>query len=172
MPKIISSDQLTGRFQVTQNVKNVTNIEEYIDSIEKPLIIKIMGATLGTEFWDDLDVDGVPQTAKFLTLYEPFDFDNDGNDCGCGIKSSKGLVEILRAVVYAQYTRDADSFNTDIGNQTIQGENSNRVNPSAKIVKAYNEAVESMKAIQWYIEDHSADYENYNGQHIGYWMLF
>lgn len=167
MPTIIAVDQLTGRFQVTQNVKRTTTIEDYIDSVERPFIIKLLGADLGSAFWDDLDADGVPQEDRFLVLYEAFDIDDS-----CGVKSSKGIVEILKAMVYAQYTRDADSFNTDTGNQSPSGENAVRIDPSYKICKAYNEAIASVHAIQWYINDNPEDYdyEDYNGQTFDYWM--
>lgn len=167
MPVIISHDQLIGRFQVTQNQKKASNVEEYIDSIEKSFIIKLLGATLGNEFWDDLDSEGAPVEQRFLNIFEPFDIDTD-----CGIQSSKGIIEILLALTYAQYTRDADIFNTDVGNQTTAGENSTRVDPSAKIVKAYNDAIDSVKAIQWYICENEQNYEGYNGQKFHYWMLF
>jgi len=167
MPTIIAFDQLVGRFQVTQNVKNQTTVEDFIDSIEKSTIIKILGATLGNEFWDDLDVDGVPQEQRFLDIYEAFDLDD--NSC---IKSSKGISEILLGITYAQYTRKSDSFNTDIGNQAIQGENSSRADITMKVVNAYNDAVDSIKAIQWYIKENEEDYEGYNGQDFTYWMTF
>ena len=65
MPIIIASDQLVGRFQVTQNTKNVTIIEEYIDSVEKSTIIEMLGADLGNAFWDDCQGDGAPTEPRF-----------------------------------------------------------------------------------------------------------
>lgn len=169
MPIIIASDQLVGRFQVTQNNKATTTVEEYIDSIEKSTIINMLGATLGNAFWDDLDVDGVPVEARFTVIFEPFEIDN-----GTEIVKSKGIIEILCAFACCAYLRDADHVNTDTGNQSAKGENSVRVNSSYKITKIYNEAVESINAIQWYIEDNPEDYdyEDYNGQRIGYYMPF
>lgn len=170
MPVIIAADQLTGRFQVTQNskVSVVNTIVDYIDSIEKPFIIKLLGADLGNAFWDDLDVDGVPQEARFLALFEAFDIDDT-----CEVRSSKGIIEIIKAMVFAQYTREADIVNTDTGNQSAKGENAQRARANAKVVKAYNEAIASVKAIQWYIEENPEDYDydDYNGQEFTYWML-
>lgn len=169
MPVIIASDQLVGKFQVTQNTKAVTTIEEYIDSIEKSTIIEMLGATLGNAFWDDLDVNGVPQEARFEVLFEPFEID-DG-DC---IIVSKGMIQILLAFACCAYLRDSDQMNTDTGNQSPKGENSERVSTRNKITKIYNEAVESIHAIQWYIQDNPEDYDydDYNGQHIGFYMPF
>ena len=169
MPIIIASDQLVGRFQVTQNTKNVTTIEEYIDSIEKSTIIKMLGADLGNAFWDDCQGDGAPTEPRFEALFEPFEIDDS-----CGIKTSKGIIEILCAFACCAYLRDADQVNTDTGNQSAKGENSNRVNSSYKITKIYNEAVESINAIQWYIDNNPEDYdyEDYNGQRIGFYMPF
>lgn len=169
MPVIIAADQLTGRFQVTQNSKSavVNTIEDYIDSVEKSTIIKIFGATLGNEFWDNLDSEGVPTEARFLAVFEAFETDDS-----CEVISSKGIIEILLAITFAQYTRDADIVNTDTGNQSPRGENAQRANANAKIVKAYNAAVDSIRAIQWYINEHIEDYEGYNGQHVPYWITF
>lgn len=169
MPKIIAADQLVGKFQVTQNTKAVTTIEEYIDSIEKPTIIKMLGATLGNAFWNDLDSEGVPEDPKFEVLFEPFEIDD-----GCGVRVSKGIIEIMKAFACCAYLRDADQMNTDTGNQSPKGENSERINVRARIVKIYNEAVDSVRAIQWYIEDNPEDYdyEDYNGQQIDYYLLF
>ena len=169
MPIIIASDQLVGRVQVTQNTKNVTTIEEYIDSIEKSTIIKMLGADLGNAFWDDCQGDGAPTEPRFEALFEPFEIDDS-----CGIKTSKGIIEILCAFACCAYLRDADQVNTDTGNQSAKGENSNRANVNAKIVKMYNNAVDSINAIQWYINDNPEqyDYYDYNGQQFSYMMLF
>lgn len=167
MPVIIASDQLVGRFQVTQNSKAVTTIEEYIDSIEKSTIIQMLGATLGNAFWDDLDVNGVPTEPRFTALFEPFEIDE--GDC---VVESKGIIQILLAFACCAYLRDADTINTDTGNQSAKGENSERANVRSRVAKIYNEAVESIHAIQWYIEDNPEDYdyEDYNGQRIGYYI--
>lgn len=169
MPVIIASDQLVGKFQVTQNTKAVTTIEEVIDSIEKPTIIKMFGATMGNAFWDDLDAEGVPVTAKYQVLFEPFDIDD-----GTCVVSSYGMIKIMLAFACAEYLRGSDIINTDTGNQSARGENSERANVRALICKIYNEAVASIEAIQWYIENNTDGYEydDYNGQRIGYYMLF
>lgn len=169
MPVIIASDQLVGRFQVTQNTKNVTTVEEYIDSIEKPTIIEMLGATLGNAFLDDLDVNGAPVELRFLAIFEPFEIDD-----GANIIKSDGMIKILLAFACCAYLRDADQVNTDTGNQHAKGENSERANTRNKITKIFNEAVESVNAIQWYIENNPEDYdyEDYNGQRIGYYIAF
>jgi len=169
MPIIIAADQLVGRFQVTQNTKNVTTVEEYIDSIEKSTIIKMFGADLGNAFWDDCQGDGAPTEPRFEALFEPFEIDN-----GCEVVTSKGIIEILLAFACCAYLRDSDQVNTDTGNQSAKGENSVRVNSRNKIAKIYNEAVASIHAIQWYIKDNPEeyDYEDYNGQYIGFYIPF
>ena len=133
--------------------------QNYLDKYEKYFLVQLLGADLYTLFIADL-VAGVPQTARFLDIYNPFEID----DGGC-VRYSEGMKAAAMEYVYFYAVRDLSVKKTNTGvvfndNEVSRGPFYSGYN----IIEAYNEAIINGAAIQWFICDNSTNYTEYNGQ--------
>ena len=157
---LIPADFGSGEYKVPQNCFD--SIQNYLDKYEKLYLTKLLGAELYDLFIADL-VSGVPQTAKYLSIFNEFRIDE--NKC---IRISEGIKEMLMQFCYFHIIRDlgvkkgiggVGGYKTEISESRYDGFN---------IVEALNEGVDNARAIQWYICDNDVDYPEYNGQYMNY----
>ncbi len=87
---IILNTDFTGKYAVSQSCYD--DLDTYIEKYEKDFLISLLGAELYLLFIADLDtaIPQVPQTTRFLDLYNSFDIDED--NC---IRSSEGLRKMI-----------------------------------------------------------------------------
>jgi len=157
-----------GKFELHKGMYESTKIQAYIDKYERQYLVKLLGVELFKLFEADL-VAGVPQTAKYLAIFNSFEYD----EVNCGIYISEGMVEMVKGLVYYQYLKDMTNVVAVSGNVRQMGENSENVSTlNTMIYTRYNDSVRTYKAIQKFICDNNSDYLDYNGINIGlaYWL--
>ena len=156
---ITYSDFGKGKYELHSGMYEQTKIDSYIDKYEKQYLIKLLGVELYKLFIADL-VAGVPQTTKYLDLYNPFEYD----DATCWITISEGMVDMVKGFIYFQYLKDQTNQVAVSGNIRPLGENSENVSTlNSMIYTRYNESVKTFKAIQRFICDNNSNYLDYNG---------
>ena len=138
--------------------------QNYLDKYEKEFLVNLLGADLYNLFIADLDGNGVPQTQRFINIYNSFEIDDDS----C-VRYSEGMKIATIQYVYFYAVRDLAVKKTNTGVVFNDNENSN--GPSYlgfNIVEAYNEAVKNAYEIQWYICDNDEVYPEENVQTFNY----
>jgi hypothetical protein len=157
---LIPDDFGSGEYKVPQNCFD--SIQDYLDKYEKQYLTKALGADLYDLFIADL-VSGVPVTPIYLSLFDPFHIDEDG----C-VRFYDGMKEMLKQFCYYHIIRDlgvkkgiggVGKYNSEVSDTGYKGFN---------ISEAYNEGVDNVGALQWYICDNDASYPEYNGQYFKY----
>lgn len=156
---LISSADFTGDNDIATDVYTDAELDAFIDLYEAKLLYQLLGIELYDLFIADLD-NGVPQTAKYLTIYNAFV--KEIND---KMVTSDGMKVMLVKWVFFHYVRTQPQTNTIQGNTEAQG----AINkPSAMsyttMVIDYNKMIDTFKAIQTYIESvKDADYPTFKG---------
>ena len=157
-----------GKFELHKGIYENDKIQAYINKYERQYLIKLLGAELFKDFESDL-VGGVPQEARFLALYNAFEYD----DVNCGIYISEGMLDMIKGFVYYQYLKDKTNVVAVSGNVRQMGENSENVSTlNTMIYTRYNDSVRTYKAIQKFICDNNKDYLKFNGVKLGlaFWL--
>ena len=138
---------------------STTVVQQYITDKETDILNKLLGDALALLFIADL-VSGVPQTARFLAIFNAF---TDGENR----KQSLGIKKILQAQVFYWIIYDDIIKHSQSGVVTGSAENSIvQVGGDATRLgeSRWNEVLQSWKDIQWYINDNSGTYPEYDGQ--------
>lgn len=131
-----------------------------IDEYEKPLLYELLGIELYDLFVSDLDVNGVPQTPIYETIYNPFVKEIEDR-----MVTSQGMKKMLVQWVSFFYIRTQSQNNTIHGNVQSQGTiNTPSAMSYGTLVTNYNKCIENFKAIQSYIISvKDADYPTFKG---------
>ena len=157
---LIPDDFSSGEYKVPQNCFD--SIQDYLDKYEKQYLTRVLGADLYDLFIADL-VSGVPQTAIYLSLFDEFRIDDDR----C-IRIYEGMKEMLKQFCYYHIIRDlgvkkgiggVGKYNSEVSDTGYKGFNIN---------EAYNEGVDNVGVLQWFICENDADYPTYNGDYFKY----
>jgi hypothetical protein len=153
-----------GRYILAISPDQEADLQIYIDYVENYYLKRMFGVELEVLFQADL-IAGVPQTARFIAVFDSFDH-QDTN--GGFIYSSEGVKEMLKGLAYFYYLRDLNNKVATTG--TIKTKSANSENISANwlsVQSRYNEAVDTYKAIQYYmVHVNSSDYPEYEGIQI------
>lgn len=161
MGLLIVKTDFTGKYKISQNTYSA--IDSYIAKYEELYLIQLLGADLFALFKADV-VNYLPQTAKYLTIYNKITKD-DGNY----IRVSEGMKEMILGFIYFEFMRDDKFKSTPSGVIAGQSENSRETAfEENNIYSRYNTSIKSYKTIQWYIEQNSSVYPEYNGQDKGF----
>jgi len=136
-----------------------------IDEFEKPLLYELLGIELYDLFVADLDVNGEPQAAKYLTIYNAFV--KEINDY---MVTSQGMKKMLVQWVYFYYARTQSQNNSIQGNVQSQGTiNQPSTMSYGTLVTNYNKCIDNFRAIQTYIESvKDTDYPTFKGVYKEY----
>lgn len=166
MPTITKIADYNSRYQVAKDSYSKKTLQVYIDELETTLIRDLLGVELGNLFIADLDLDGVPQTQRFIDIYNAFAVQED---CGT-IWSSYGMKDYLIGQIYYDYARNTNTYNSQIGNKSAIGENSEIAgNMIHDLSQRFNKAIVNGKSIQWYCGCHlPEDYPEYKGVELDY----
>jgi hypothetical protein len=159
MAKIIQTTDFTGKYAISQNNFNTTDLQAFIDKFESKYIYDLLGVTLGTAFLSDIAVTTFlpPVTAKYLTIYNPINQDEP-------LVRSIGIKNMLLGFIYFEFVRTQTVQNTLTGNVLNQNEVASVVDwSSTGVYSNYNEAVETYRFIQSYVLDNSATYPEFKG---------
>lgn len=156
---LINASDFKGSYAIATDVYTSAELDVFINANEKRFLVELLGVELYALFIADLS-GGVPQTAKYLTIYEPFQ--KEINNC---LFFSEGMKVMLCKYIFFLYVRQQAQNNTISGN--VQSESTISVMSAisnATLVLIYNEANETYIAIQEYIESVKAvDYPTYKG---------
>lgn len=163
MANIVTISDFVGAFQIQEDPRTTAKFNYIRNEFENDFLYQLLGATLAEAFLADLDVNGVPQTAIYEAIYEPFAEDYNGH-----VIRSKGLKEAVKAVVWFYFARQNNHLITTSGNTVKKSENADISTDPFYLVQNYNKAIEIGYAIQWYINENIADYPDYNGQELEY----
>lgn len=161
---IVQTSDFVGEYKVSQS--RFTELAKYITKYEKQYLVKLLGSDLYDLFIADLTVTTpqTPQTAIYQSIFNSFK--QDENNC---IVFSEGIKQMLIMFIYFHYVRDMQNYNTIAGSVTNVNENSNASGYNGyNLIESYNDAIDTYRSIQWYIEENKSDYPDYNGQFIDY----
>ena len=162
----ITSDDFNnfkGVYEVSINKHTEERFLDYINTYEKKYLQDLLGCKLYDLFEGDLDSNDPqkPQDSIYQVIYNPFCID----DTVCYKKRrSEGMVIMLTAFIYFEWIRDQRFKPTGTGIVVSDSENSNMATfDEAGLYRKYNIAIETYKAIQWYICENLTDYPTYEG---------
>lgn len=169
MPNLVEISDFTGALAIPRD--NTTKAELFDpirDERQFELIYKMLGVTLGQAFINDLDSNGVPQTAIYQTLYNSMIFQDDCDE----IYESKGIKEMIKSYVYYYFVRELNNSPETTGVRTTKGENSDLNTSVGFIVRRYNDAIAWAKTIQEYIRQNDTDYPDYDGVELSFTSIY
>lgn len=154
------SDFSNGLYKIPTNIHTQGDLQSYIDQHEKSFIYKTFGIVMGEEIY------GNP--LLFTELQEEFIEDIEG----C-FTESKGLKFGLLGVIYFYYMRDQYVKAVNGGaTRAISEVSENKSSTSLDIYTRYNNAIYTLKAIQYKCESDETLYPDYNGQKLNLILPF
>lgn len=168
MPNLVEITDFVGTYQIASGNYSADKFEPIRDEKQFELIYKMLGAELGALFIADLDANGVPVTQIYIDLYDAFQDDNGCED----LIISEGIKKMITAYIFFYWCAENKGVVDIASNTKKTAENSTTNYSNQFIISAFNKAVETAKAIQWYIGQNSTDYPTYKGKKIDYMMLF
>lgn len=182
---LTAPDDYKGLIAISTNKYTRSDLENYILTYEQTILQDLLGCDMEADFIADLDVNNSPQDAKFIDIFNAFAIDDDSiplfinhhccyydynpNYTGYGCKvqwKSKGILELLRYLIFFYYTRDQSVVNTVTGNVKNENNVSTEATiPMATLRRNYNKGLEWYFSIQWKIlkNTNAYDYTNFNG---------
>lgn len=159
---IISVSDFTGYFhRLSQSEFKQDSQTTLITSSEGGYLAKILGKELADLFYADLDANNEPQTARFISIFNPFI--EQYNKC---IYESKGLKYALTGFIYYEFVANENIRSTDVGLNKSSMENATSLSQYNLLRQAeirYNDSIESVEAIQKYICENASTYPEYDG---------
>lgn len=161
MAAITSKNDFIGFYCIAQS--EWTELPNFIDQFENSFLNDLLGCELADALRTDLTGDPLaPQNARFTAIWNAFCENDDCNEK----YESFGIRDMLLGFIFDKYVPEQDIQNTSTGNRTNKNGNNEVLTESksfGSIERRYNRAIESYKAIQWYICKNSSDYPEYKG---------
>lgn len=146
-----------GLISIASSTHQNEGFQDFIDDLETEYLKDLLGCDLYDLFIADL-VDGVPQSAIYLSIFNSFSIDIiKGHQA-----RSKGIVGMLERFIYWDYVRYQRLKNTPNGNVVNESEAA-KEGRNKRMFNTYNEGIDTFCAIQWYINKNISDYPSYNG---------
>lgn len=174
MGVLISKSDFVGKYAISQPTAS-TALQSFIDNEEEKILIDLMGAKMYADFKANLTagppsstVHPHPTDPGYSAIYAAFN-----EDYGSEIFSSKGMINMLLAMLYCEYTKQAGFKNTEFGLIENNPDTGKRA-VVGNLFSYYNEGIDSYKAIQEYIQNIHPELFNltgntpYNGQEKRY----
>jgi hypothetical protein len=136
---------------IPQNSYNVSEIEEYIERYERPLIEELLGGYLAELFINDYQGNDTFLNPDYQYIYDEFRY--YGNPVGTTFITSFGMKKMLINFVTFYYLREYDTKKTISGMKKLKGELSEQQGlNNALLIGKYNDAVITHNSIIDYIE--------------------
>lgn len=186
---MLESTDFTGLYKIAQDNNTADILAAYIEKYEQKYLIDLLGFELYELFIDDLDVSDEPQTARFVTIYEPLNYapngagepnfipiefsrSRNGRSLDPDIRSeivptySEGILKMLKGFIYFEFVKEYGYQVAQTGIVTNKDENSDPL-PGAKMLglieSRYNEAIASYQVIRNYIMANASTYPEFDG---------
>ena len=161
---ITLNDFDSGRMKIPRTPWQAIDLHSYIDEQEEETLIRLLGLDLYVLFLADLDPQGVPQTARFLDIYNSFVLSDDCNNC-----RSRGMVHLLKGITFFHIQRDQPVKATTTGPKRKKGENSENMDMSSfDIFTRYNNSVDDYFCIRQKICNEIDLYPEFKGVELEY----
>ena len=149
-----SEDFSFGRYSINDDDNTRQNLKEYVRLKERYFLNQLLGIELAGLLIADLDQYKMPQDPRFSAIFDPLSYEVNNELC-----YSEGIREILKGLIYSEFTREQNHKNTINGNaQDLypQGEliSSNMAGLTAK----YNSIMDSFYAVQYFCIEHKDVY--------------
>lgn len=182
---ITAASNYTGFTAVALNDYNTTQLAAYITKYETFYLLDLLGQELYDLFVADLNGSGVPQSARFLAIYNALTIDDPFYDknykpfqkygsywfgtTGNAYKQlkSEGIKEMLKNFIWFHWSRD-QRFQGQQAGVNIQIQETSREaisNEFAMVIEQrFNNAVASYQAIRVYMQTNLATYPELKGE--------
>jgi hypothetical protein len=170
MGLIISSseDFNFGRYMINDDDWTRQSLKQYIKLNEKKLLYDLLGIELADLLLLDLDQYKEPQNARFTAIFNPLSFNFKDK-----IYHSEGIKEVLKGLVYAEFTKEQNFKNNINGNsQNLYEQGEVISSKMAGLTNKYSEAIDSFWSIQVFCCDNRDVYPEFNGQSKDYNSIF
>ena len=164
-----------GLIAISQNRYDDEKLQLFLDELEGQCLTDLLGCDLYALFVADL-VLGVPQSARFLAIYNIISIDVEGFSVGdwyydyynfyCSNKQnrSRGMLAMLKGFMFFEYVRIQQQTNSSIGTNKSVGVASELVSPpNTSAITNYNKSILDYWNIQYYIKENSDTYPEFNG---------
>lgn len=167
MARFVNIGDFENKFELSSGMYSNNKIQEYIDRYEDIYLVELLGVELYNQFIADLDVNNIPQDAKFIKLFNPFN-----EQISFTLMISRGMKDMLIGFIYFQYLKDLITQTTSVGVTKAQEQNSKVITSHTTIYGRYNESIKTYNAIQEYILFNMNDYADFKGiqKLYAYWI--
>ena len=167
---ITNVSDYVGEYQISTDKYSEKTLNVYISKYEKKYLDRLLGCELASLFIADLDPQGVPQTQRFIDIFNSF---CKQDECG-DLYESDGIKEMLLGFIYFEYVKNNNSGVATSGNTRKVGENSKEAGSMMHDLYArYNLSAVTASSIQWFICDNMDIYPEFEGVRIcfNHWSL-
>jgi hypothetical protein len=166
----VYSEDFVGKFEISQGMYDIANIDAYIQKYELRYLTELLGVDLFNAYYLDAIQSSppVPTDPLFYFIYNPFSWQNGAQYWE--ILYSYGIKEMLLGFIYFEYMKDSITMNTLAGSVAQKSENS--TGAITTIYGKYNDAVKTYQAIQTYIIYNSGSYPTFRGnsKQYAHWL--
>jgi hypothetical protein len=148
-------------FELAKTDNSEQILQDYITRYEKHYILKLLGVTYGTAWITAIA--GTPSPADLYIKNEFYEQDED--DCD-KVYHSRGMKEFLKAAIFFHYVKDTVATHSPSGVIAPDVETARVLsfeNQTRYAEKKWNEALDTVDAIQWKCSENETDYPDYNG---------
>jgi len=162
---IIDSSDFTGKYSINKNDNTTRDLDDYIELYEKMFIYQLLGIELGDLFISDIDDETKePVTDIYVKIFNPLYVKYCSK-----LHQSKGILELLKGLVYTEFTKEQNFKNNINGNSQNLYESGENV-PAYKngIIVKYNQILETYNSIQIYCKQNKTDYSLFDGECKGF----
>lgn len=144
------------------NDENVIEVlEQFIDKYEKSFLTDLLGYELYKEFTAGLKVSPVDQKWKDLRDGAEYTY-NQRLYKWDGLIRDETQTSPIANYIYYHWQRDAISQTTAIGEVASKSENSIRVSPSGKMIRAWNEMVNELWKLVSFLDAKASTYPSWS----------
>jgi hypothetical protein len=161
--QIISlQDFESGKFAISTNQYTTADLVKYGDTYELNYLEDLLGVELAKLLLADL-VNGVPQTQRFIDIFNRISMDYEQSGDGCVLRS-EGIPAILIGFVWCEFVKDQNAKNTIAGTTQNEQEVSKVMSfRNAQFIERYNTTLNSYTSLQIYIAENITVYPEFNG---------
>lgn len=143
----------------TNQVAVQENLDYLISKREPELLMALWGYAMYKAFLAGLLLDPVPQ--RWIDLRDGVDYTHDGEQrhwMGLISKTGEPKESLIANYVYYWYTRKKATQTSGVGEVATKTENSVRISPIAKQVHAWNQMVQWIWDMDYFLDEKKADY--------------
>lgn len=160
---IITDDFKSGKYKLASSPDLLLKLQDYIDEHHDAFLYRLLGIDLAKLFIATIDAGThKPVGARYLALYDPI-AETDDEDLP---KISKGLKDVMKALIYYHYIVDSptDTTQSGVGRTTVDtASQSAFLNINRTAEQKFNAVLESIETIQWFCEENDDDYPEFLG---------